>query len=86
MYLDKYDFDYLNEIRKEIWEKYYGKMKIRQYPGVDNDKRFIMYPDLIYEGASMTLTEKEVRRRERKARRLERKARRAKRPWWLRWY
>jgi len=79
MYLDKYDFDYLNEIRKEIWEKYYGKMEMRQYPGVDNSKRFIMYPDLIYEYSSMTLTEKEVRRRERKARR-------AKRPWWLRWY
>ena len=79
MYLDKYDFDYLNEIRKEIWEKYYGKMEMRQYPGVDNSKRFIMYPDLINDYSSMTLTEKEVRRRERKLRR-------AKRPWWLRWY
>ena len=69
MYLDKYDFDYLNEIRKEIWEKYYGKMEMRQYPGVDNSKRFIMYPDLINDYSSMTLTEKEVRRRERKARR-----------------
>ena len=79
MYLDKYDFDYLKEIRKEIWEKYYGKMEMRQYPGVDNSKRFIMYPDLINDYSSMTLTEKEVRRRERKLRR-------AKRPWWLRWY
>jgi hypothetical protein len=79
MYLDKYDFEYLNQIRKEIIEKYYGKIKTSQIPGVDNDKIIMVYPDLRREDQSMTMCEIEVRRRERKARR-------AKRPWWLRWY
>lgn len=77
----------MNEIRMEVflkfykkhYEKLYGEIEISKLPGIDYDKVILSAPEIKMEHQSLTLAKIEVRKRKRRLRR-------AKRPWWLRWY